>query len=147
MFKTINAEGLKALDSVIGALSSGNRADLFHGLAVELEQQTKTRIQQEKTDPENDAPWKPWSINYARTRQTRGADGQERHSLLINEGHLLQSIVGEFDDTGIAVGTNLVYAPWHQHTRPFLGISRDNREDLEDLVQNFYDERLADGAL
>lgn len=122
------------------------------GEVVEL--QTRTRIDEEKQSPDG-KDWQDWSDSYARTRHGG-------HSLLVawgtrnkqkdSEGNpLINSI--EFNVSGdtLHVGSDLVYAATHQFgdskrgipERPFLGLSDENRADLEAAIavyiQSFFE--------
>lgn len=99
--------------------------------------QTKTRIADEKRGPEGEA-WAPWSAAYAATRSGR-------HSLLVGEGNpgLMESIANHSAGLEAIAGTNLVYGAVHQFgseggggipARPYLGLSFENRREIEELV-------------
>ena len=113
---------------------------LMQQLGAAVESQTKRRIQEEKTAPDG-TPWKPWSPGYAATRHGN-------HSLLVNQGHLLNSIRWALAGAELVnIGTNLEYAPYHQggvpwHTsrelggipaRPFLDVEFEHRDNLDEL--------------
>ncbi len=99
--------------------------------------QTKTRIADEKTDPDG-AAWAPWSDAYAVTRSAH-------HSLLVGVGNpgLLESIANYSTGDAAVVGTNLIYGRRHQFgdedgegipARPYLGLSGENRAEIEEMV-------------
>lgn len=80
--------------------------DLLHALAVEGESQTRRRISVEKSAPDGSA-WPKWSDDYATTRHGG-------HSLLENEGDLLDSLQSFVDSNAAGWGTNLIYGAIHQ---------------------------------
>lgn len=80
--------------------------DLLHALAVEGESQTRRRISVEKSAPDGTA-WKAWSEDYAKTRHGG-------HSLLENEGDLLDSLQSFVEGESAGWGTNLIYGAAQQ---------------------------------
>lgn len=97
-----------------------------------IENQTKQRIQTEKSSPDGEA-WAPWSAEYTRLRSGG-------HSLLENQGHLLTSIANRSSGMEAIVGTDVPYGATHQlgrdgiPARPYLGLTGENREEIERLV-------------
>lgn len=127
----------QALDRLIQA-DARNLLTQMTGL---VENQTRRRVQQDKVGPDG-RPWDAWSTRYAATR----GPGK---SLLQGEGDLMDSLDSQVDDEAAEVGTNLVYGATHQFgdedrnipARPYLGLSRDDLNELERLTVN-YGERL-----
>lgn len=143
---TIDTGSLEALDARIRKLAHFELTTLLEGIGAELESQTRRRIEEEKTGPDG-TPWKDWSESYASKKhgrrghephqgELREADG---HSLLRLNGDLLDSIAFEVDlwVHEVIWGSNLIYAAPNQATRPFLGISDSNRDDLQRIVDDF----------
>lgn len=122
----------------LGRLNEAQLGQLMYEVGALIEDQTKLRIADEKTSPEGE-PWAPWSARYA---GTRNATNSRRHSLLVGEGDLRDSIQNFTTGQEAVVGSNLIYAATHQFgdasrnipARPYLGLSADNRTDIEDLV-------------
>lgn len=83
-----------------------NLGELFGLLATEGESQTRRRISVEKETPDG-TPWQVWSDAYAATRHAG-------HSLLENQGELLDSLTSFADDESAVWGTNLIYAAAQQ---------------------------------
>ncbi|SNR22887.1 phage virion morphogenesis protein [Paracoccus sediminis] len=120
----------------LAELSAEDLETLVFAIGELMVTQTKTRIADEKTDPDG-APWAPWSDAYAATRSAR-------HSLLVDVGNpgLLESIANHSTADAAIVGTNLVYGRVHQvgsddgaiPARPYLGLSGENRREIEALV-------------
>lgn len=108
-----------------------------------LEDQTKRRIEDEKTAPDG-TPWAPWSPTYAARLKKRNRT--TARSLLVGEGSLRDSIQNLVVGSDIMVGTNMVYGAIHQFggdtssghppipARPYLGLSAENATEVEDLV-------------
>lgn len=113
---------------------------LTNGIAALLENQTKRRIADEKEAPDGTA-WAEWSPDYAATREPH-------HSLLIDTQNLLDSIAGQSSDGAATVGTDLVYGPAHQYgtdripARPFLGLSKDNADEINEAIKAWLEELL-----
>lgn len=94
-----------------------------------LTAQTKRRIETEKTDPAG-RPWTPWSDDYARTRTSR-------HSLLQSTGGLLESIKASVTKAGASVSSDKDYSSAVNKLRPFLGVSKANKAEIEELVSDW----------
>lgn len=132
--------GLDAARAAIGRLIDDGE---FKAVLAELVvNQTKLRLDEEKAAPDG-TPWPAWSAEYAATRKGR-------HSLLIGEGLMQASISAFVRGNEISVGSGLVQVATHQFgsedgttpARPFLGLSDDNRDEIEDLARDFYEELL-----
>jgi len=145
----VRAEGLDAALERIRKLSAFRRLGLFELLGAEIESQTKRRISDEKSYPGSGFAWPAWSPAYAETLSAG-------HSLLQNEGHLLESIQYASDFDRLEVGSNLVYAAIHQFggaavgkpglpPREYLGLSAENMSDLDDILATFFGE-VAEGV-
>lgn len=119
--------------------------EVLESVGALVESQTRRRIQDTKTGPDGKS-WKPWSDAYARTRHGG-------HSLLMNEGNLLDSIQHLIHGDELEVGSNLVYARTQQlgdtrrgfgrldvtiPARPYLGVNAADEDEvvaaIEDLV-------------
>ena len=138
----ISVEYTPDLTAARGAfnLTDSDREALVFAIGELMVTQTKTRIADEKRGPEGE-DWAPWSDAYATTRSAR-------HSLLVGEGNpgLLESIANHSAGFDAIVGTNLVYAAIHQFggdtgaghapipARPYLGLSGENRREIEEMV-------------
>ncbi len=121
----------------LARLNAEQLAMVADKIANLVEDQTKRRISDEKTSPDG-ARWVPWSEAYDETRN------HAKHSLLVGEGNpgLLESIQNYSTGLAAIVGTNLAYGATHQFgsedgsipARPYLGLSADNRTEIEALV-------------
>ena len=129
---------LSIVSDKLGQLNQAELDWLLYEVAGLIEDQTKLRIADDKTAPDG-TPWAPWSARYAATRNTGNAI---RHSLLVGEGDLRDSIQNYTTGPAAVVGTPLIYGATHQFgsangaipARPYLGLSADNRTAIEDLV-------------
>ena len=117
---------------------------LLEGIGMEVETQTRRRLQDDKTAPDG-SPWPEWSTDYARTRHSG-------HSLLQGEGHLQDSITYEVRGDSVLVGSPLVYAATHQFGDParnipqreFLGLAGEDYEAVVSLVEDYLED-IANG--
>ena len=143
---SFDVQGLPQLKARINKLASrSNFNELLEGIGAEIESQTHRRLQEEKQSPEGE-PWPVWSDSYAQSRHSG-------HSLLMNEGKLDDSIQFVVEGDEIHVGSNLIYAAV-QHfggeeiekpnlkPRAYLGLSDENLNDIEALVDNWADQQL-----
>lgn len=122
----------------LGVMLSAVELDLIaQEIGSLVENQTRNRLFSEKQSPLG-AAWAPWSDSYAATRKPQ-------HSLLIGDGlnnGLLESISFYVTGREVTVGSDLPYAAVHQlgsedgatPGRPYLGLSQDNRHEIEHLV-------------
>ena len=131
---TIELEGLEDVERRLAGLSAWDREEALFAVGELLASAAKERIATEKAGPDG-AAWVPWSEAYDETREAR-------HSLLVEENSLLESVQVYASGEGVAVGTNLVYAATHQFgrdevnipARPYLGMSEVDRLDIRDLI-------------
>ena len=140
--QTITIEGLDAVNHKLKAWASLRYSGLLEGLAGLVENQTKTRIADEQISPDGQA-WPQWSSRYAKTRHGS-------HRLLQNTGHLFESIHAKLIGQRAVIGTNLTYAKaqqdgnsaHHLPARAFLGVSQDNTQELQQLVDTWISEQF-----
>ena len=128
-------------NKALARLSAADFDVLAYEVGSLIEDQTKRRILDEKTDPDGNA-WAPWSARYAKSLTRRNRISPR--SLLVGEGNpgLLESIQNYTAGEVAEVGTNLIYGATHQFgdetrgipARPYLGVSEANRAEIEDLV-------------
>lgn len=135
----LTLQGMEAATAALGRLASVDLEDLAYNAGALLESSARERISTEKAGPDG-APWPAWSKAHAATRK-------KRHSLLVQENHLLTSVQNYTTGATAKVGSNLVYAGIHQlggnagrgHAaeipeRPYLGLSPADREAVDALV-------------
>lgn len=141
---------LNQVNRRLGELRRLDKHSLMEAVGFTVENQVRDRIRNDKTTPEGE-PWPAWSPNYAKTRN-------EGQSLLEGHGDLLQSMTYEVDGDGTAVeiGSPLVYAaiqnfggksdmapgPAGIPAREYLGLSEDNKSELESVVTHWLDEQI-----
>lgn len=143
---------LAGLNTRLAQLTQVDLTPLLNALGLEVESQTRTRIESEKTSPDG-TPWKP---------NARGGPILELQGLLHN------SITYQVAGDQVQIGTNLRYARIHQFggeirprnashlrfqvngqwvtvdkveipARPFLGLSQQNWADVALLIDDFVD--------
>jgi phage virion morphogenesis protein len=148
----IQVQGLSELDRRLTQLAYMDFKELLESVGALVESQMKRRLQSEKNSPDGE-PWADWSPDYAgrmhghpphkHPNQLRKAG---RHSLLVLEGDLLDSIMYEVTKDEVVIGSPLIYARTHQEgrgaipARPYLGLSHENRDEVLDVVTTFLDE-------
>lgn len=135
---------VKVAFTALMRLTDEQLGQIAHEIGELIQNQTTTRILDEKIDPDGDA-WTPWSARYARTRKPH-------HSLLVKDGNpgLMDSIWNYTTGMEAVVGTSLIYGAIHQFgsedgslpARPYLGLSADNRIAIEELVAGRIEELL-----
>lgn len=103
---------------------------ILNTIGHELTESTKTRIQDEKRSPEGEA-WKPLEPGYAARKRQESSGG-----ILVYVGNLLQSITYNVSPTKVLVGSNEVYANRHQQTRPYLGVSDDDANAINQFIRD-----------
>lgn len=140
---SLTTEGLDAAIKRLSRLEGFQMAELTDAAGAILESSTRGRFDT-KIAPDG-AAWVPWSEAYDDTRE-------DRHSLLVEEGDLRDSIASYSTGGEVHVGSNLIYAAHHHFggdeigsgipARPYLGISDDDEIDLADLVTGKLEELL-----
>lgn len=140
---SLTTEGLDAAIKRLSRLEGFQMAELTDAAGAILESSTRDRFDT-KTAPDG-AAWVPWSEAYDDTRE-------DRHSLLVEEGDLRDSIASYSAGGEVHVGSNLIYAAHHHFggdeigsgipARPYLGISDEDEIDLADLVTGKLEELL-----
>lgn len=107
-----------------------NREQLFRDIGKVLVNSTKNSFATEKTPG-----GRRWKKSNKKIGQT-----------LTKTRRLRNSIESYSDNERVIIGTNVEYGKYHQHgtqnlpKRQFLGMSRDDRLDIEDLVDTYYTE-------
>jgi phage virion morphogenesis protein len=127
--------GLDAALAKLTSLAGFDLAELGDDAGAILESSTRGRFDTQ-TEPDG-TPWVAWSEEYDDTREAK-------HSLLVSEGDLRDSIANFTQGSEVHVGSNQIYAAHHQiggdeigsgvPARPYLGISATDELDLQDLV-------------
>lgn len=130
------------------AHAMGETSDLVEAIGDQQVNSARRRIRETKRAP-NGRRWRAWSERYAKTRDAR-------HSLLVNEGNLADSLTYEVVSPGeVLVGSNLAYAGVHLHgskngrtpARPYLDTNGgfadpSDRRELRDVIREFWNEEL-----
>ena len=99
-----------------------------------------------ETDPETGLRWTPLAASTQRQRAKKGKTGK----ILQVTGGLVASITPQYGNDYALVSTNKVYAPIHQFggkagrnhktsipARPYLALSRQDKEDIVDAVKDY----------
>jgi phage virion morphogenesis protein len=137
---TFQVSGLHEASERLRRLNRSAMDELLDQAGAVIASQTRQRIHDEKTAPDG-SQWKPWSVGYARTRRAN-------HSLLMNDGHLHDSITHNIVGGAVEIGSNRAYAAVHQYghgdipARPYLGISTQNERELTAVIEDWIDDVL-----
>lgn len=137
-----DAQALASIRSAIAAI--GDPARVLGNIGQQLVNSTRGRFTTE-TDPDG-LPWAALSPRYARAK-ARKYPGQ---GILRRENRLYESIVAQVDDATLLVGTNVTskgfpYSASMQlgapsrnvPPRPFLGVSAEDRNDIQTIVMDY----------
>jgi len=152
---TVRITGFDSVETMLARLNPLDSGTLLEGLARLIQQQTRRRIEEEKTAPDGGA----WEANKAGT------------STLYKSGTLSRSIDYAVQGESVIVGSGLIYAGVHQdgatirpksarrlvfrlgnalifamqvtiRARPFLGVSSANAQDIIETTVDFVRRRL-----
>ncbi|MEM1344858.1 MAG: phage virion morphogenesis protein [Pseudomonadota bacterium] len=143
-----------AAERLVGLTGRQSRLDMLDAIGAIAESGARRRLQEEKAGPDGE-PWAEWA---EATRERR----EPHHSLLQYRGDLLDSIAFEVspDGTSVKVGSPLPYAAIQQlgsadeddgagpviPARPYLGLSAEDRADIEDAIQRQIDRLIGGGV-
>lgn len=138
----IDLTALDGAGKALGRLGRLEKKSLLNHIGSEVENQTRRRISDEKTAPDG-ADWEYWSGEYSLSRHM----GQ---SLLQSEGNLLDDMAHFVQGDYVEVGSGLIYAAAHQFgydgknipARPYLGLSPENEEDVQSLIDDFLEDHM-----
>lgn len=150
---------LEAFDARLRRLQALDLSEMLESVGSVVESQTRRRITDEKTSPEG-VPWAEWQESYAghqhgRNKGHKAHPGQLSeaggHSILELSGDLKDSIQFDVQGDSVIIGSNLIYARVHQEgfaeknipARPYLGLSDENRDEVEQMVRDFIEEALS----
>lgn len=126
----INTDELRRVGQHFNKVAMAGRRDLLEQLAGVAEAQTKRRILDDKKAPDG-TPWKEWSDEYAKTRGNQ-------HSLLVGHGDLHDDIAAEVSGKlSITVFSIREYAGAQDATRPFMGMSKDDAKEFEEVAIDY----------
>lgn len=136
---TVDLRGLNVATRALDRLASLQKHQLLDELGQEVEGQTKRRIMSEKTAPDG-TPWQP---------------NKTGTPILVQDGDLHGDISHLVTGDQAQVGSNLVYAAIHNYggmagpnrtveipQRQYLGLSAENTEDLEALIEDFLERQV-----
>ena len=101
---------------------------ILNTIGHELTESTKSRIADEKRSPEGMA-WKPLDDKYAKRKRLTSSGG-----ILVHTGNLLQSMTYNVSPSKVIVGSNEEYATYVQAERPYLGISSDDANAINQFI-------------
>jgi phage virion morphogenesis protein len=127
------------------ALTPSKKTELLEALGTEIIEQTIDRFS-DNVKPDGNK-WDPWKASteayYKKYFAGKG------NSLLFFEGDLQNTMSRHADSNSVLVGSPMEYAIFHQEgtskmaARPFLGLSVDNINDLQNKVDEFMERQTA----
>jgi phage gpG-like protein len=141
----VDVRGFDRVRDLLGQLEDFPTHELLDNTGQLVEGQTKDRIldkEKGKRTPEG-VPWKPWSEKYEKTRH-------ENQSLLVDRGHLHDTIQHVVEGLDVEVGSNETYAaaqfygypPRNLPSRQALGLSGDNQDEIERRIGEWLHSRF-----
>lgn len=134
---------LAARLKLLSVRMQGGLKPVMGGIGGILQSSTRERIRRDKTEPDG-TPWEGWSKRTIKARTD--TKGKVRGSLLVHlgmQGGLLGSITYQAQQDSVLVGTPLFYGKFLQQgtdnmpKRPFLGLSQQDYQDIDDLLADF----------
>lgn len=141
----------------LGRLEHLDFQTMLGGIGGILEASAKERISVTKQDPDGNA-WPEWSERYAGSKH--GSKGHQKHkdqrreagghSLLNLSGALNDSLQWEVEGDEVHLGSPLIYADTQNFgdddrnipARPYWGASDEDRQNLEEYVNEFLTEAI-----
>lgn len=141
----IQLTGIARVQRALYRLSNPSRKELFDLVGNLVANQTRRRITHDKRAPDG-SRWAPLSPRYAQ----RKAKEKPGVGMLEFWGYLRDSITHIASSNQVEVGSNQKYAAVHQFglprknipARPYIGLSRDNVSDVEDVARKWFFRRL-----
>ena len=133
----IDLAQLESINKRLAILTKADTHGLLENVGGAVESQTRRRLAIDKTGPDG-TRWPEWSPGHAATRHGG-------HSLLESHGYLVDSIHFAIEGNQVRVGSELIYAPTHQHgddrrnipARPFLGLSDSDKKEIQDVAGDY----------
>ena len=141
-----DAEALAALNRLLELGQRPRPALLEIGEA--LLQSTEQRFRDQR-DPDG-LPWAPLSPAYLASKKKRA--GRQPEMILVLNGYLAGGIVTQASEDEVVVGTDRIYGATHQFgrseqnipARPFLGLSRDDRDEVLEILNEHLARAIGD---
>lgn len=103
---------------------------ILNTIGNELTESAKSRIADEKKSPEG-AVWKELDPDYAARKRLTSSGG-----ILEYTGNLLQSMTYNVSAFKVMIGSNEVYANRHQEERPYLGMSANDANAINQFIRD-----------
>lgn len=140
---TMTIQGNEEVERLLATLLQPDWEKLMTRVGARVARQVRVRITRERSSPDG-TPWPEWSARYAESRE----GGQD---LLQDSGALVDGLGYLVQGKSVEVGTNTLYAAHHQFgsektsgrgsgvpARPYLGISDANRDELEEVIADWF---------
>ena len=125
-------------------LSSSEERDVLAGIGSEIETQTEERFENQRDV--SGSKWQDISVKTKAYYIKKGISG----SILNRTRQLRDTIESQATDSQVLVGATKVYAATHNFgdkkrnipQREFLGLSSQNIIDIEDIINDFLENRI-----
>ncbi len=129
---------IPALNEHLTALKdrlNGDLTPLMQAIGSVLENSTRQRFNTKKSPV-----GVSWAVLMPATLHTKHGRGG---GILVDRGDLMRSITFHAAGDSVAVGTDREYGKYHQAgtkhmvARPFLGLSQQDEQDINDMINDF----------
>ena len=162
---TMTIQGDEQVERLLAALLQPQWDDLLDQIGGTVVAQTQERIADDKSDPQGE-PWKAWSGKYAQTRHGGHSLLKGNNDLLNSINHQVIGMSVEVGSHLVYAGIHqkggeikvtpkmrgyLHYRDIHLKgstssikipARPYLGISDDNRDELEEIISEWFSDLI-----
>lgn len=135
---TLDENQLSQFKKVLNGLGeTALKSEFWASLGAVAESQIRNNLINLKQDPETGAKWARLDEDYAARKAQTSSGG-----ILEREGSLIDSITFDESNTGVDIGTNLIYAATHQFgrgaivARRYIGLT--SIDEMQQTVLTWY---------
>jgi phage gpG-like protein len=132
----VTTRGMARARLALNRLSHLDTRNLLDNIGQLVENQVRRRITQQEGPPEGGA-WDEYSDSYKARKKKAGKLGGKGKGFLRLRGHLLDSIQHLVGHDEVEIGSNLAYAGANQAMRPYLGLSDENEDEVEQATADW----------
>ena len=142
---TVQIEGLEEVIASVDGLTQIQADQLLEVVANVIAGQNRRRVLEDTHGPNGEA-WPPLNEKYAQSPRKKG------NKILVVTGNMARSIGYEVSGDTAWIGPSAYYAGYvHGGTskmpaRPFIGVSQDNRSEIEKVIEAFMTRALGGGS-
>ncbi len=137
MIKTQVTRDTSVLQDLLNRIQNPNA--VLESIGKALVTSTKSRIEKTKVSPDG-KPFAPWALS---TLLARRKEGNASLGILNRTGSLANSVMYEVQGKSVVVGSTSTYGKYLQDgtskmpARPFIGISGQNRGQINLILKNY----------